>query len=68
MVANNYLLERVEAQIAPRLPAHSSILVGLSGGVDSVVLLHLLHSLAARYSWQLSALHVNHGISRNADA
>ncbi|MGA9666513.1 MAG: tRNA lysidine(34) synthetase TilS [Gallionella sp.] len=56
------------AQIAPLLPAHSSILVGLSGGVDSVVLLHLLHKLSARFSWQLSALHVHHGISPNADA
>ena len=60
--------ERVAAQIAPLLPAHSSILVGLSGGVDSVVLLHLLHKLSARFSWQLSALHVHHGISPNADA
>ncbi len=59
--------ESVAAQIAPLLPAHSSILIGLSGGVDSVVLLHLLHKLSARYSWQLSALHVHHGISPNAD-
>jgi tRNA(Ile)-lysidine synthase len=58
----------VAAQIAPLLPAHSSILIGLSGGVDSVVLLHLLHKLSARFSWQLSALHVHHGISPNADA
>ena len=62
------LTERVAAQIAPLLPAHSSILIGLSGGVDSVVLLHLLHKLAPRFSWQLSALHVHHGISPNADA
>lgn len=67
MSSLNALPERVSAQIAPLLPAHSSILVGLSGGVDSAVLLHLLHKLAPRFSWQLTALHVHHGISRNAD-
>lgn len=60
--------EKVAAHIVPLLPAHSSILIGLSGGVDSVVLLHVLHHLAHRYSWRLSALHVHHGISPNADA
>jgi len=62
------LTERVAAQIAPLLPAQSSILIGLSGGVDSVVLLHMLQKLASRYTWKLSALHVHHGISPNADA
>ena len=42
--------------------------MGLSGGVDSVVLLHLLHPLSALYSWRISALHVHHGISPHADA
>ena len=62
------LADRVAELIAPLLPAQSSILIGLSGGVDSVVLLHLLHKLAPRYSWKLSAMHVHHGISQNADA
>ena len=67
-MTGTHLVERVAAQIAPLIPVHSSILIGLSGGVDSVALLHLLHKLAPRFSWQLSALHVHHGISPNADA
>src|SRR5574340_1395451 len=62
------LADTVAARLAPLLPRHSSILIGLSGGMDSVVLLHLLHSLAPRFEWHLSALHVHHGISSNADA
>ena len=61
------LAGRVADALSPVLPAGSTILLGLSGGVDSVVLLHLLHQLAPRYSWRLSALHVHHGISPHAD-
>jgi tRNA(Ile)-lysidine synthase len=39
------------------------ILVGLSGGVDSVVLLHALSREHAR----LAAAHIHHGLSSNAD-
>ncbi|HEU0219708.1 MAG TPA: tRNA lysidine(34) synthetase TilS [Gallionella sp.] len=66
--SRNKLSEELSTQLAPLVPAHGSILIGLSGGVDSVVLLHLLHRLAPRFSWRLSALHVHHGISPNADA
>jgi tRNA(Ile)-lysidine synthase len=62
------LTDRVAARLVPLLPQHSHILIGLSGGMDSVVLLHLLHTLAPGYDWRLSALHVHHGISPNADA
>lgn len=58
---------KFSGQVAALVPAGSRVLVGLSGGMDSVVLLHLLQQLAPRYSWQISALHVHHGISRNAD-
>lgn len=47
-------------------PRGASLLLGLSGGVDSVVLLHLLSRLAPIHGWRLSALHVNHGISPRA--
>jgi tRNA(Ile)-lysidine synthase len=40
------------------------VAVALSGGVDSVVLLHLLHGTKRG----ISALHVHHGLSPNADA
>jgi tRNA(Ile)-lysidine synthase len=62
------LPERVADSLCQLVPAQCSVKLGLSGGVDSVVLLHLLCSLAPRYSWQISALHVHHGISPNADA
>jgi len=42
--------------------------VGLSGGVDSVVLLHRLRALAPRLGVRLGAVHVHHGLSPNADA
>ncbi len=64
--SNSDLEERVDDTLRLLVPPDRSILLGLSGGMDSVVLLHLLHGLAPRYGWQLSALHVHHGISPNA--
>lgn len=43
------------------------VAAGLSGGIDSVVLLHVLHALAPEFGYRLSAIHVNHGLSPNAD-
>jgi tRNA(Ile)-lysidine synthase len=39
----------------------------LSGGADSVVMLHVLKALAGSLAYRLSALHVNHGLSEHAD-
>lgn len=44
------------------------LLLALSGGLDSSVLLHLLVALKPVLNVQLQALHVHHGLSPNADA
>ncbi len=44
----------------------AKLVLGLSGGLDSVVLLEVLRRLAGPLGFRLSCLHVNHGISPNA--
>jgi len=44
------------------------IAVALSGGIDSIVLLDAAKALAASHPIVLSAIHVHHGLSPNADA
>lgn len=43
------------------------LLIALSGGLDSCVLLHLLAALRDHPGIQLSAMHVHHGLSPHAD-
>lgn len=43
------------------------VCVALSGGIDSVVLLHAIRPLAATLNLRVSAIHVHHGLSANAD-
>lgn len=56
--------ERLHGSLAPG----ANLLLGLSGGVDSVVLLHILRELAPSLRFSFRALYVDHGISPNAAA
>lgn len=56
---------RVSDFLATRLAASDNLCVGLSGGCDSVVLLHLLSRLG--FPGRLTAIHVHHNLSPNAD-
>ncbi|MBV8571956.1 MAG: tRNA lysidine(34) synthetase TilS [Acidobacteriaceae bacterium] len=52
------------------LPPHTRAGIAVSGGADSVVLLHILHRLAGSLQIELLALHVNHhlrGAESDAD-
>lgn len=44
-----------------------SVLVGVSGGPDSVALLQLLNGLAPGYKLQLAVAHLDHGLRPNVD-
>jgi tRNA(Ile)-lysidine synthase len=56
------LIERVRrySDTHQLLAQESHIIVGLSGGPDSMALLSLLHALAPHYSYTLSAAHLDH--------
>lgn len=56
----------VAQQALQHLPKLKRFWVGLSGGIDSSVLLHLCHTTCPKHI-QLKAIHVNHGLSPNAD-
>ena len=61
----NSLPDRVAAFLATRTTADERLCIGLSGGCDSVVLLHIVASLGL--GARLQAVHVHHGLSANAD-
>ena len=64
---NDTLVQQVAATLKAGGPGPSSrVTVGLSGGIDSVVLLHVLRR-GLRWSPQrISAIHINHQISQHA--
>jgi tRNA(Ile)-lysidine synthase len=69
---NKPFTEAVEQAVSACLALHASpgqsVSVGFSGGLDSTVLLHAASLLATDAGLSLSALHVHHGLSNNADS
>jgi tRNA(Ile)-lysidine synthase len=63
--------KRLDETLAAVLERHvapdNRLVLGLSGGMDSVVLLHLLRACQAQYAFQLVCVHVHHGLSPHAD-
>ena len=59
------IIEKVKAAIEREglIPPGSTVIVGVSGGADSVALLHILH----RLGYSLTAAHLNHSL-RGAEA
>ena len=67
---NASVLPQMRAFAGKLLTRQDQVLVGFSGGADSVCLLHFLNYLAREKHFRLAAVHVNHGLrgrAANAD-
>jgi tRNA(Ile)-lysidine synthase len=64
MASHRYLADNVVATITKHsmLSGGEKVLVGLSGGPDSVCLLSVLHSIRERFTLQISAAYIDHGL------
>ncbi len=60
---SNALLERVSAVLGRHVRRGDRLVAGLSGGIDSVVMLDVLSRAAKKIGFELAALHVNHQIN-----
>jgi tRNA(Ile)-lysidine synthase len=69
---SSQLLPQLHAYLVDVFKQHQclrpKLVVGLSGGLDSCVLLHLLHACQKNLPFTLHAHHVHHGLSPHADA
>ena len=67
-------MSSITKQIADTIKEHAligrgdAVLLGLSGGPDSLCLLHVLNSLQTEFGFELRALHLNHKVRSDADA
>lgn len=64
----DYLKCQPKTESAQQSQSRPRLLLALSGGLDSCVLLHLLVDAQRTLPFELHAMHVHHGLSVNADA
>lgn len=62
------VLQAVAACLSRYVRQNQSLVVAYSGGLDSTVLLHAANRMVQGIGCDLSALHIHHGLSANADA
>lgn len=62
------MLERVNVLIKNKklLSPGDRLVVAVSGGPDSICLLHILHQLSSRWGWSLVVAHLEHGFRADA--
>ena len=61
------ILRTVEHTLDTRrmVEAGEAVLIGVSGGPDSVALVHILLALAPKFSFRVAMAHLNHGLRQN---
>jgi len=63
---NDKLVEKVHDALLPYIRNNSSIIISISGGIDSIVLLDILNKFQQIYKLNISLMHVNYNMHRNS--